>query len=53
MAFKRGEIVHMEGYLVRVDGPDGFQWASSLSRSDTGNGACELFWVERAAPSSR
>lgn len=53
MAFKRGEIVYLEGYLVRVDGPNGFQWSSSLSRSDTGNGACELFWVVRAAPSSR
>lgn len=41
-----GQIVTASGYLVDVRGPDGFAWNSSLSRTDTGNGACELFWVE-------
>ncbi len=40
-----GEIVTMKGYLVNVTGPDGFHWETSLSRTDTGNGACELFYV--------
>lgn len=43
---KSGNIVHLRGYLVHVDGPDGFTWTSSLTRTDAGNGACELVWVE-------
>ncbi len=41
-----GQIVTASGYLVDVRGPGGFAWNTSLSRTDTGNGACELFWVE-------
>jgi hypothetical protein len=29
--------------------PDGWRWRSSLTREDTGAGACELVWVERIA----
>lgn len=47
-SFRRGAVVHLSGYLVRVNGPNGFTWKTSLSRSDTGDGACELFWVEEA-----
>lgn len=47
-SFRRGAVVHLNGYLVRVNGPNGFTWNSSLSRSDTGDGACELFWVDEA-----
>lgn len=43
---RRGEFVSMRGFLVNVSGPDGFYWNTSLSRDDTGNGACELFYVE-------
>ena len=43
---RRGEFVAMHGYLVNVIGPDGFSWNTSLRRDDTGNGACELFYVE-------
>ncbi len=43
---KSGNVVHLRGYLVHVDGPEGFTWTSSLTRSDAGNGACELVWVE-------
>ena len=42
----RGSIVLMNGYLVRVSGSDGFGWTSSLSRTDSGNHACELLWVD-------
>ena len=41
-----GQIVSASGYLVDVRGPGGFTWNTSLSRTDTGNGACELFWIE-------
>lgn len=40
-----GEIVTMQGYLVNASKPDGFHWNTSLSRTDTGNGACEVFYV--------
>jgi len=36
----------MRGYLVNVTGPNGFNWNTSLRRDDTGNGACELFYVQ-------
>ncbi len=43
---KKGEIVEMSGYLVKVNADDGWHWYSSTSREDTGDGACEVFWVE-------
>lgn len=43
---RRGQVVRMRGYLVRADASDGWQWVSSLSREDTGAGACELFFVK-------
>lgn len=41
------DVVWMEGQLVEVHGPGGFVWRSSLTREDTGSGACELFRVSR------
>jgi hypothetical protein len=46
--FRTGDVVHLTGYLVQVDDPDGYHWRSSLVRTDTGPGACEIFWVEKA-----
>jgi hypothetical protein len=43
-----GQVVWLKGYLVEVKGDDGFRWLSSLTREDTGNGACEVIWVEDA-----
>ncbi|MFB3779653.1 MAG: hypothetical protein ACE141_18690 [Bryobacteraceae bacterium] len=43
----RGRVVSLSGYLVLVEGKDGSRWRSSLSRTDTGSGACELVWVKR------
>jgi hypothetical protein len=43
---REGSLVALEGYLVRVDASDGWHWVSSLTRDDTGNGACEVIWVE-------
>ncbi|GFE78961.1 hypothetical protein GCM10011487_09610 [Steroidobacter agaridevorans] len=43
---KPGNIVRLRGQLVSVLGPNNFTWRSSLSRTDRGNGACELFYVE-------
>jgi len=50
-----GEVAQLRGYLVRADAEDGWHWVSSLTRNDTGAGACELIWVESfesAAPLS-
>ena len=41
-----GQLVSISGYLVDVRDPNGFRWSTSLSRTDTGDGACELVWVE-------
>ncbi|MNC17949.1 hypothetical protein D3C75_658420 [compost metagenome] len=46
---QEGARIRLSGQLVRVDGDDGFRWVSSLSREDTGSGACELVWVEELA----
>ena len=45
---RTGQIVALKGYLVNASGPGGRMWNSSLTRSDTGNGACELFYFESA-----
>lgn len=46
---RAGQIVALSGYLVRVQAPDGWHWNSSMTRSDSGNGACELVWVQDLA----
>jgi hypothetical protein len=46
-AVRRGHVVRLAGYLIEARRSDGWRWKSSLSRSDTGDGACELIWVER------
>lgn len=43
---KQGELVSFKGYLVNITSDDGWRWNSSLSRKDTGSGACELVWLE-------
>ena len=44
----KGDVVELDGYLVEVHGQKGWKWVSSLRRDDTGDGACELVWVEKA-----
>ena len=41
---RENEYVRLEGYLVNVNFKDG-SWKTSLSRSDTGNGSCEIMYV--------
>ena len=45
----RGQVVRISGYLVEAKAGDGWTWRSSLTRDDTGYGACELIWVEELA----
>jgi hypothetical protein len=41
-----GHIVDLQGKLVNASRADGYRWNTSLTRADTGGGACELFYVE-------
>jgi hypothetical protein len=41
-----GQLIRARGSLVEVHGKDGFTWRSSLTRTDTGDGSCELMFVE-------
>ena len=46
-SIRANQIIEFEGYLIRADKPDGSNWVSSLTRNDTGAGACEVIWVEK------
>lgn len=46
LAARVGQTIHLRGQLVQAVGRDGWTWTSSLSRLDTGDGACEVIWVE-------
>jgi hypothetical protein len=39
------DAIRLDGWLVRIEADDGWRWSSSLSREDTGAGACELVLV--------
>lgn len=41
-----GEVIELEGYLVDAADQTGWRWNTSLRRDDTGNGACELLYVD-------
>lgn len=41
-----GEVIRIRGHLVDVDHESGWKWRTSLTRNDTGQGACELIYVE-------
>lgn len=45
-SLRAGALVRLSGDLVEASGPGIPSWRSSLSRTDTGNGACELMWVK-------
>lgn len=42
---ERGQRVRIDGWLVEVNSGDGWRWRSSLTREDSGGGACELIYV--------
>ena len=43
---RSGDLVTVNGYLVDVDHDSGWRWRTSMSRTDTGSGACEIVYVE-------
>jgi hypothetical protein len=53
---KEKERVVLEGFLVNIKGTYKGQtvtWNTSLSRTDTGNGSCELFYVSKVRIDTR
>ncbi len=45
-SIRPGQIVKLSGDLVQVNASDGWYWKSSLTREDTGAGACEVIYVK-------
>lgn len=45
-AVRPGQVVRIRGQLIEARAPDGWRWRSSLTREDSGVGACELVRVE-------
>jgi len=43
---RQGQLVHLKGFLVDATRPNGWYWHTSMTRDDTGDGACELVYVE-------
>lgn len=43
---RQGQVLHLQGFLVDATRADGWRWNTSLTRDDTGAGACELIYVE-------
>jgi len=41
-----GQVVHLTGLLVDAQRNDGRWLHTSMTRSDTGPGACEIMWVQ-------
>ena len=43
---RKGQIVKLSGYLVEIKAKDGWSWRSSMTRDDTGQGSCEVIFVQ-------
>lgn len=39
------DVIELNGWLIRIEKNNGWRWQSSLSRGDSGDGACELVYV--------
>lgn len=39
------QTVRLQGWLVEAERDDGWRWRSSLTREDSGDGACELIYI--------
>jgi hypothetical protein len=43
---RQGQVVHIVGFLVDASRTGGWHWNTSMTRDDTGAGACELVYLE-------
>ncbi|MFA5683217.1 MAG: hypothetical protein WCZ65_00200 [Lysobacteraceae bacterium] len=46
-----GDVLRIDGLLIEARRDDGWFWRSSLTREDSGAGACELVYVTALSPS--
>jgi len=46
---KVGDVVQLEGKLVNLENPEVGTMSTSLTRADSGAGACEIIYVEKAS----
>ena len=46
MSAEKGDQIYLKGYLATYSQPGGGLRGTSISRTDTGNGACETIYVE-------
>jgi hypothetical protein len=42
----KDDKVKFKGYLVKIQADDGWRWNSSITRNDTGKGACEVILID-------
>lgn len=45
-SLRKNQVVTLKGSLVNAARDDGVYWNTSLTRTDEGDGSCELFYVE-------
>ncbi len=45
-SIRTDELIEIEGFLVNMRGPGNYHWNTSMTRDDTGGGACELIYVK-------
>lgn len=43
----KGQLIELKGFLVDVKTQDGYIWSTSRSRTDSGDGACEIMLVSK------
>jgi len=53
LSVRIGQVVELHGQLIQADGKDGWRWISSLTRTDTGDGSCEVVWVDSVRVTDR
>ncbi len=45
LAIHYHDLVTLEGYLVEVDGPNGYCWRSNLTNNSLGEHGCRIMWI--------
>lgn len=48
-----GQLIRLRGWLIDASSDDGWSWNTSRTRDDSGDGSCELMWVDDATTKAR
>lgn len=48
-----GQLIRLRGWLIDASSDDGWSWNTSRTRDDSGDGSCELMWVDDATAIAR